>query len=1065
MYKWIQNRATPCDIYLAKANRHLIGKLDVRNAKLNARLLDISELSVSVSQYNINRQENKYYNCLHQFMELYIPDVGWFRINEKPEESIDYTTGTYIKNFTAYSYETQLQDIDVSVFYINNGTAVSMEMFEENLDALGIPKRNIQFYVDNADEDPHSDHYYGFGTLNILEHEYFAKRGWKFGTVDTVLKGLRGRVFEIDSQDAYSLLTQDIAAAYKCIFLFNSLTKTIDVRSIDSIGKSLPVELSRRNLLNNVNITGQNDVLYTELDVMGGNEETTITYVNFGDSKIQNLDYLMGIHLSEEVAQKYAAYVEYKDTKRNEYIQTIRNFLQVQEKIDVLYNQIPIDECTTPWESYDLEELKKNLEQFKALLKALEDAHTVDGILQIDGTKDAGTYYSIKDAIIPAIEAEIAGRESGEDPPELEWELNWELYGITELKVKKKNYENQISLYEKQGYDKPWSEESSHNQETHDKHHNEYLMFKIYVTDIDARLNLLQTEADALEAELKRLREQRDYIAKDVSIENARFGFTEGELADLRALYSSAPFTDDTIEVLETDDLNTTIDLALELLESAKKELAIKSRPQLRFKTDIENPFLLPAYRAALKDFQLGDYIFLELDTSSFPNSRTSVLKTKERIIEYTVELVDLTDTEITIEFSDMVRYNGTATDNEYLLGNGGSGGIGRSGLSSASKNYVNSAASSIAAQVLENYLNGGNSLFPSGLTPYDIAQLQIALDGLINGSLSLNELKVQLAKIDHLEANSAFVKYLEAQFLVGNQADFKELKAKLADIDNLLAGNVSAELGHIIKLTADNVTIDEAVIRDVIAAQILVSDLKAGDITLTNTMRILSENGNMIMNGETLQIMGRKPDGTEFVAIQLGYDATNKPSLIICDENGSIMLDAQGLHEDAVPDGLIKNDMVANGSIGKEKLNFFAVEGDAEGNLDAAKVIIDGERLDVSYTEIRNKVNSVSEEIENAIPYVVIISTSHGRTLGKGIVESVCYAHLYREGVEVTDQFDDSHFVWMRESSDPSSDVYWNEQHSQGAKSIRITRHDILYGAQIKCCFSIDNKVVAIGG
>ena len=100
-----------------------------------------------------------------------------------------------------------------------------------------------------------------------------------------------------------------------------------------------------------------------------------------------------------------------------------------------------------------------------------------------------------------------------------------------------------------------------------------------------------------------------------------------------------------------------------------------------------------------------------------------------------------------------------------------------------------------------------------------------------ISGELSLDELKVKLAQIDTLQADSAFVKYLESQYLVGNQADFQELQAKLIAVDNLLAGNISAELEHVIHLTAENVQADEAFIKEIIASQIMVSDLRAGNI------------------------------------------------------------------------------------------------------------------------------------------------------------------------------------------------------------------------------------------
>ncbi len=74
--------------------------------------------------------------------------------------------------FTAVGYESSLQDLDLNLFSINCATPESIEMYEENVNELGIPKHNIQLYIPNASEDATSDKYWKLGLLNILEHEY-----------------------------------------------------------------------------------------------------------------------------------------------------------------------------------------------------------------------------------------------------------------------------------------------------------------------------------------------------------------------------------------------------------------------------------------------------------------------------------------------------------------------------------------------------------------------------------------------------------------------------------------------------------------------------------------------------------------------------------------------------------------------------------------------------------------------------------------------------------------------------------------------------------------------------
>ena len=997
MYKFLRNMAQPCDIYLSRANRHLVGKINAKTAKLHVQLLDIWELTIDIPKEN-----NHYYDSIKQYMEIYIPKVGWFRINGHPTEYLDYTTGLYYKSVVAYGYETQLQDVDLNLFYINTGEPLSMEMYEENLDALGIPKHNIQLYIDNAVEDPTSDDYWGLGLLNILEHEYLKQKGWIIGHVDTALKGLRGRMFQIDSQDVYSFLTQEATKSYKCVFIFDTIKKTINAYQVENLGKYLNVELNRRNLLNSVTIESQRDSSCTQFQVAGGNDEATISYVNFGSETIENLSYYMANgQLSPDYLDRYNSYVEYRESRRDEYADTVRQYLILQQKIDVIHQQIPIDECATRWSSYTTEELETELEQFQKLQEALEQAHTVDGVLQIEETPDYATYISIKEAIIPSIQQILDARAAGEAEQELDYKVNWELYGIDELTVLKKNYENQVSLLAEKGYDKPWVEGNDGNKETHTKHHEDYLLYQKYVEEITARIDELTAKVEEYQTQVDELEELRKSIATDVDIENSRFGFSQKELSDIYSLYITTAFTDSSIEVQSMDDIDAVIELSKELLESARKELEIESRPQLRFSVNTENPFLLEKFSKVIEDMDVGDFIYLDLDDSGQSNWRSrKPVKVKQRIIGYTTELVDLSDTTCEFEFSDMVHCYGVATDDEYLLGTGRSSQ--KNSVSRAVSNYVNQVASTIAMQVLMSYLSGGNSVFLGNLSPEDLQKLADQLEGLVNGTLTLDELKAKVAKIEKLEADCAFIKYLNAQYLVANQAEFGSLKADVATINTILGGTGSFENGQFINLTVDNVKINTAVVSDLIAPYITVLHLQGGDITLSENMQIISDNGKLTMNGEAIQINGIDSEGNDYVAIQLGYDTQNNPSLIIRNETGAVMLDAQGLHEDIVPNGLIRNDMIANGTIEKDKFKFIDIEEDPDGVMHIADVYVNNKGTGAKYISIgtsldglsttmsgvESKVNAVDKSITDEVwkTSIVEVQNEKGETVEKQI-------------------------------------------------------------------------------
>jgi len=66
-----------------------------------------------------------------------------------------------------------------------------------------------------------------------------------------------------------------------------------------------------------------------------------------------------------------------------------------------------------------------------------------------------------------------------------------------------------------------------------------------------------------------------------------------------------------------------------------------------------------------------------------------------------------------------------------------------------------------------------------------------------------------------------------------------------------------------------------------------------------------------------------------------LGYDTSDTPSLIlrngagIGNEDGTIMITPAGITENAVSEGLIKNDMIGKGTINADRLSFEVMKKD----------------------------------------------------------------------------------------------------------------------------------------
>jgi hypothetical protein len=195
---------------------------------------------------------------------------------------------------------------------------------------------------------------------------------------------------------------------------------------------------------------------------------------------------------------------------------------------------------------------------------------------------------------------------------------------------------------------------------------------------------------------------------------------------------------------------------------------------------------------------------------------------------------------------------------------------------------------------------------------------------------------------------------------IVASEIKVNELKAKLADIsvadiDQLSTNHAFINSLQALSSTAATSVINDAYIYNAVAGKIAVADLLAGDITVSDQMRILSANGKMVMNGSALQIMGTDGQGNDYVGVQLGYATNGTPSLVLRNEDGATIIDPTGITSDAIADGLIVNNMIGNGTIQKGKLAFDIIEPNNQGGIDITQVYDgSGNLWGVQYTSFK---------------------------------------------------------------------------------------------------------------
>jgi len=247
-----------------------------------------------------------------------------------------------------------------------------------------------------------------------------------------------------------------------------------------------------------------------------------------------------------------------------------------------------------------------------------------------------------------------------------------------------------------------------------------------------------------------------------------------------------------------------------------------------------------------------------------------------------------------------------------------------------------------------------------------DIAELnaQIAnLENVYAAKADITELSAQIATIDNLTAKKADVEQLYAKKadideLVADTATLKSLKSDVANIDVLLSGKAGTGELTSIKLTAENAEIATALIKDLTAANFRSKTIETDDFT------IKSSSGKLQIVGNTIQIKDKK----NTVRVQIGEDGKSDYGIYVTDANGKIMFTSyDGLHEDGIKSGIIKNDMVADDAhISGSKLDISSVidgiNADNSTYLNTSKVVIDGtsQTINAKFTELTASIGSI---------------------------------------------------------------------------------------------------------
>ena len=229
-------------------------------------------------------------------------------------------------------------------------------------------------------------------------------------------------------------------------------------------------------------------------------------------------------------------------------------------------------------------------------------------------------------------------------------------------------------------------------------------------------------------------------------------------------------------------------------------------------------------------------------------------------------------------------------------------------------------------------------------------------------------------ATIKRVEANEANISKLDATYaditdatierVKANEANINQLDADVGDINTLIYGSATGDTIHTNFANAVIAQLGNAQIKSAMIDNVSASKITAGDI-ITNNVQVKSEDGNLIISDETIQISDES-----IVRVQIGKDGNNDYSINVWDSEGNLMFSEGGITDNAIKDAIIRNDMVSeNANISASKLNISSLFEEINGSektIKSSKIYFDDKEqtLDVAFTEMTDDVKSQGTQL-----------------------------------------------------------------------------------------------------
>ncbi|WP_052447240.1 tail fiber protein [Clostridium polynesiense] len=241
-----------------------------------------------------------------------------------------------------------------------------------------------------------------------------------------------------------------------------------------------------------------------------------------------------------------------------------------------------------------------------------------------------------------------------------------------------------------------------------------------------------------------------------------------------------------------------------------------------------------------------------------------------------------------------------------------------------------------------------------------DLTAVNAKISNLEATRATITELNAEKARIDSLFSTSATITQLNAA-----NAKITTLEGKTASIEHILAGNITTEHIKAGTITAGSGIIANGAIGDAQISSLSAGKLKSGTVD-TALVTISGPNGRLQIKGNKLQIFDNK-SGQLYERIMLGIDDLNNSALTLRGADGTtVLLTQDGLTKAGFTDGYNKID---NDSLDPAKIDIVKTVvriNNGITTIQGSKIFVDNTTLDVSFSTLKNTVNSQGETISS---------------------------------------------------------------------------------------------------